>query len=79
MVEPLKTYEFAGGNQIATSKDAMLYLPQFQLFERTVTTKAFDITEYTSQGMPSYIAIYCRDPRREAALNYQSRQPIIRP
>ena len=74
--DPLKVYNFAGGNQVATAQDSLLYLPQFQHFESPVDTQ-FEQMVYSSNGMPSYIAIFCRHTDLGIANNYTSIQPMV--
>ena len=76
-IGPLKTFEFSGGNQLATSQDSLLYLPQFQLHQQNVQTTTFDFTTYTSNGLPSYFAFFCRHDRNEQGYNYNVAQPMI--
>ena len=70
-IGPLKTYEFAGGNQVATSQGSLLYLPEFKLYTQTALGNTFDLTCYSSTGMPSYFAFF------ERAFDYSKRQPMI--
>jgi hypothetical protein len=74
--EPLKMYQFAGGNQIATAQDALLYLPQFKHFEFTAGSN-FTETIYSSNGLPSYFAIFCRSMLPSVANDYDAAQPMI--
>jgi hypothetical protein len=73
----LRSFEFAGGNQVATATGSLLYLPQFKQYEIRTTDKTFDQIIYTSNGMPSYLAFYCRYNDRATALNYSITQPRI--
>jgi hypothetical protein len=73
----LRSFEFAGGNQVATATGSLLYLPQFKKYDILTTDTTFDHVIYTSNGMPSYIAIYCRYNDRATALNYNISQPRI--
>jgi hypothetical protein len=72
----LRTFEFAGGNQIQTATDSLLYLPEFKLYTITATDKTFDQIIYTSNGMPSYIVLYSRYPNKHGQ-NYAVTQPRI--
>ena len=73
----LRSFEFAGGNQVQTATDSLLYLPQFKLYEIKALNQTFDEIIYTSNGMPSYVAIYARYNEREAAQNFNLVQPRI--
>ena len=73
----LRTFEFAGGNQVQTATDSLLYLPQFKLYTIQATDKEFDQIIYTSNGMPSYLAFYCRYSDNGIGLNYNTSQPRI--
>ena len=72
----LRTFEFAGGNQVQTATDSLLYLPEFKLYTIPAADKTFDQIIYTSTGMPSYIAIYSRYNDKHAQ-NYGETQPRI--
>jgi hypothetical protein len=62
-LESLVLYEFNGGNQVVAGEPALLHLPQFR--EHTTTTIStdgkFDFEMFSPYGMPSYIALFCRD------------------
>ena len=73
----LRSYEFAGGNQVQTAVDSLLYLPEFKEYKLPIRDLAFDHTIYTSNGMPSYIALFCRHLESKNALNYDVQQPLI--
>jgi len=74
--DPLKVYQFAGGNQVATAQDALLYLPEFKHFEFTADTN-FTETVYSSNGLPSYFVVFCRNTAIDIANNYSRKQPMI--
>ena len=73
----LKTYEFAGGNQVATSQGSLLYLPEFKLYQQTTVSTTFDLTCYSSTGMPSYFAFFCRFADSARGSDYNKKQPLI--
>ncbi len=74
----LRSFEFAGGNQVATAHNSLLYLPEFKLYTINTADKiAFDEIIYTSTGMPSYIALYSRHDDNATALDYSITQPRI--
>ena len=52
-------------------------MPEFKLYEVAAPNKRFDQIIYTSNGMPSYVAIYARYNERDAAQNYHYTQPRI--
>ena len=75
-LENLVMYEFNGGNQQQEQEESLLHLPQFRQFNTSTTPEnSFELEIFSPYGMPSYIAIYARDPdfERDAA-----RQPVIK-
>ena len=75
-LEPLVLYEFNGGNQIPTTEDNLLHLPQFKETHADVESDGtFDFEVFSPYGMPSYVAIFCRDQDRSRD---HLRQPIIK-
>jgi len=66
LLESLVLYEFNGGNQVVTAVDNLLHLPQFHEDYATVQTDGtFDFEVFSPYGMPSYIALFCRDTDRK--------------
>ena len=65
-LEPLMLYEFNGGNQVVAAEDNLLHLPQFR--EKSVVVReadaTFDFEMFSPLGMPSFIALFCRDQDR---------------
>ena len=74
--DPLKMFQFSGGNQVATAQDSLLYLPEFKHYEVRVGNQ-FDQTIYTSNGMPSYFAFFLRHSDPKEGNNHFLRQPMI--
>ena len=74
--EPLKMFQFSGGNQVATAQDSLLYLPEFKHYEARIGNQ-FDQTIYTSNGMPSYFAFFLRHSDPKEGNNHFLRQPMI--
>ena len=64
-LEPLVLYEFNGGNQAVAAEDNILHLPQFREMNAYVQSDGtFDFEMFSPYGMPSHIAIFCRDQDR---------------
>ena len=75
-IEPLVLYEFNGGNQTPAAHDNLLHLPQFREGKTYVDTSGnFSLEMFSPYGMPSYIAVFCRDVDRSR--DYMT-QPIIK-
>ena len=75
-LQNLMLYEFNGGNQIVAAQDNLLHLPQFR--EQSAMVEAdgnFDFEMFSPFGMPSFIAMFCRDTDRSR--DHLS-QPIIK-
>jgi hypothetical protein len=62
-LESLVLYEFNGGNQVVAGEPSLLHLPQFREYTTsTISTDGkFDFEMFSPYGMPSYIALFCRD------------------
>jgi len=73
----LKTYDFAGGNQIATAEPSLMYLPEFKLFSTRTSDLKFDFEIYSPTGMPGFICLYARFNDAERAQDYGITQPMI--
>jgi hypothetical protein len=64
-LEPLVLYEFNGGNQVVSAHDNLLHLPQFREESADVQQDGtFEFEQFSPYGMPSHIAIFCRDEDR---------------
>ena len=75
-LEPLMLYEFNGGNQAAAAEDNLLHLPQFREANTYVQSDgSFEFEMFSPYGMPSYIAIFCRDQDRSRD---HMTQPLIK-
>jgi len=75
-LEPLVLYEFNGGNQVVAAHDNLLHLPQFRESSAYVKSDGtFEFEMFSPYGMPSYIAVFCRDQdmRRDHMI-----QPLIK-
>jgi hypothetical protein len=61
-LESLVLYEFNGGNQAIAAEDNLLSLPQFRSMSAEVEADgSFEFEMFSPYGMPSYIALFCRD------------------
>jgi hypothetical protein len=75
-LENLVMYEFNGGNQKQEVDESLLHLPQFRQYETSAEADgSFELEIFSPYGMPSYMAVYARDPNfsRDA-----ERQPLIK-
>ena len=75
-LENLVMYEFNGGNQKQEVDESLLHLPQFRQYETSAEVDgSFELEIFSPYGMPSYMAVYARDPNfsRDA-----ERQPLIK-
>lgn len=75
-LEPLVMYEFNGGNQVPSAHDNLLHLPQFRKDVTYVDANGnFELEVFSPYGMPSYIAVFCRDQDRSRD---HMTQPLIK-
>jgi len=64
-LENLVLYEFNGGNQVVNTENKLLSLPQFRSAVSSVKLDgSFEFEVFSPYGMPSYIALFCRDTDR---------------
>jgi len=75
-LEPLVLYEFNGGNQVVSAEDNLLSLPQFRSMSADVGIDGgFEFEMFSPYGMPSHIALFCRDTDRSRD---HMTQPLIK-
>ena len=68
----LTLFEFNGGVQKQSAEQKLMYLPQFQEFQKVVTGTTFSVDCFSSLGSPSFFCIFCRSDSTDIL-----QQPLI--
>jgi len=68
----LTLFEFNGGVQKQSTEQKLMYLPQFQEFQKVVTGTTFSVDCFSSLGSPSFFCIFCRSDSTDIL-----QQPLI--